>query len=59
MGPDDALQAARFLSAGLVVPMHYDTFPLIAQDAAAWADRVRSETGSRCEVLEPGGSLEF
>ena len=59
MGPGDALQAARFLSAGLVVPMHFDTFPLIEQDAAGWAERVRAEAGSRCEVLAPGGSLEF
>lgn len=59
MGPDDALHAARFLSAGLVVPMHFDTFPLIEQDAAGWAERVRAETGSRCEVLVPGGALEF
>jgi len=59
MGPEDALHAARFLSAGLVIPMHYDTFPLIEQDAAAWAEIVRAETGSRCEVLVPGGALEF
>ena len=59
MGPDDALHAARFLSAGLVVPMHFDTFPVIEQDASGWAEKVRMETGSRCEVLVPGGSLEF
>ena len=59
MGPDDALHAARFLSARLVVPMHYDTFPPIQQDAAAWAERVRAETGARCEVLDPGRSVEF
>ena len=59
MGPDDALHAARFLSPRLVIPMHYDTFPLIQQDAAAWAEKVRAETGARCEVLKPGGSIEF
>jgi L-ascorbate metabolism protein UlaG (beta-lactamase superfamily) len=59
MGPADALHAARFLSAGLVVPMHFGTFPVIEQDAEAWAAEVRSATGSRCEVLEPGGSVEF
>lgn len=32
MGPEDAAIAARFLQAKLVVPMHYNTFPLIAQD---------------------------
>ena len=59
MGPDDALHAARFLGAGLVIPMHYGTFPLIEQDAEAWAARVRSETGARCETPQPGGSIEF
>jgi L-ascorbate metabolism protein UlaG (beta-lactamase superfamily) len=57
MGPDDALHAVRFLSPGIAVPMHYDTFPLIEQDAAAWAARVVAETGGRCEVLEPGTPL--
>ena len=59
MGPDDALIAARFLGARLTVPMHFGTFPPIEQDARAWAERVRAETGARCEVLEPGGSIEF
>ena len=59
MGPDAAARAARILGVRQVVPMHYGTFPPIEQDAAAWADRVRSATGSRCEVLEPGGSVEF
>ncbi len=59
MGPDDALKAVEFLHPALVVPMHYDTFDLIAQDAGAWKARVEAETGSRCAVLEPGGSVEF
>ena len=29
------------------------------EDAEAWAERVRSETSARCEVPEPGGSVEF
>ncbi|WP_206880877.1 metal-dependent hydrolase [Alicyclobacillus mali (ex Roth et al. 2021)] len=34
MGPDDALIAAEWLKAKKVIPMHYNTFPLIAQDGA-------------------------
>src|SRR5256885_3560748 len=45
MGPDDAVRAVKMLQPKKVVPIHYDTFPLIAQDAAAWAARVRKETG--------------
>jgi L-ascorbate metabolism protein UlaG (beta-lactamase superfamily) len=59
MGPDDALEAARLIGARTVVPIHYDTFPLIAQDAAAWAARVEAETASRGVVLRPGAELEF
>jgi len=36
MGPEDAVTAAEFLRPGLVVPMHYNTFPPIRQDAGAF-----------------------
>lgn len=59
MGPDDALQAVKFLRPKVVVPTHYNTWDLIAQDAKAWAARVRQETGARPEVLAPGGTLKM
>src|SRR3989338_62559 len=43
MGPDDALRAARLLKARHVIPVHYNTWDLIRQDAAAWAKRVEAE----------------
>jgi L-ascorbate metabolism protein UlaG (beta-lactamase superfamily) len=36
MGPEDAVTAAEFLRAGLVLPMHYNTFPPIHQDPKAF-----------------------
>lgn len=59
MGPDDALEAVKLLAPKRVVPVHNNTWPLIAQDARAWAERVRRET--RCEpvVLAPGESIEL
>lgn len=36
MGPDDARVAAGLLGARTVIPMHYDTWELIAQDAGAF-----------------------
>jgi L-ascorbate metabolism protein UlaG (beta-lactamase superfamily) len=59
MGPDDALEAVRLLKPRTVVPMHYSTFPVIEQDANAWARRVEAETDSRCVVLQPGASLDY
>lgn len=56
MGPDDALQAVRWLRPRIVVPIHYDTFPPIRQDAAAFAERVRSETDAEPLLLVPGES---
>ena len=56
MGIDDSLQAIRFLEPRLAVPMHYNTFPPIEQDAAAWARRVAAETDAQPVVLQPGES---
>jgi L-ascorbate metabolism protein UlaG (beta-lactamase superfamily) len=58
MGPDDALRAVKLVGPRKVVPIHYDTWPLIAQDAAAWADRVRRETKADLVVLKPGGWVD-
>lgn len=58
MGPEDALRAVRLLQPRKVLPIHYNTWPLIAQDAAAWARRVHAETGAEVVVLQPGESLE-
>lgn len=55
MGPDDALQAVKFLNPALVIPYHYDTWPPIVQDVKAWAARVRAETNSQVVVLDPEG----
>lgn len=56
MGPDDALRAIDFIKPRYVVPMHYNTFPVIMVDVAGWANRVSSETSAQPIVLDPGGS---
>lgn len=43
MGPEDALIAAHWIQPKIVVPMHYDTFPVIKQDAQKWAEQVSQE----------------
>jgi L-ascorbate metabolism protein UlaG (beta-lactamase superfamily) len=58
MGPEDALRAVRLLQPKHVIPIHYNTWDLIAQDAAAWAKRVEAETGVQAHVLKPGESFE-
>jgi len=57
MGPDDALRAVELLQPRSVVPMHYNTFPVIEQDPEAFLARVAAETGIDGQVLKPGESL--
>jgi L-ascorbate metabolism protein UlaG (beta-lactamase superfamily) len=59
MGPDDALRAVKLLHPRFVLPIHYNTFPPIAQDANAWADRVKKETSAQPVVLQPGEWFEI
>jgi len=54
MGPDDALRAVKLIQPKKVLPIHYNTWDVIAQDAQAWAERVRRETKTEPVVLKPG-----
>ncbi|MDC3415759.1 metal-dependent hydrolase [Aquibacillus salsiterrae] len=56
MGPEDALLAAEWIKAKQVVPMHYNTFPLIEQDGTAFATKVRPGKGI---ALQPGEFIEL
>jgi L-ascorbate metabolism protein UlaG (beta-lactamase superfamily) len=55
MGPDDALRAVKLIRPRKVVPIHYNTWDLIAQDGDAWAKRVREATDTEAVILKPGG----
>jgi len=59
MGPDDALRAVKLLQPKHVIPIHYNTWDLIAQDPHAWAKRVAAETGAKPHVLKPGESFSL
>ncbi|WP_202081319.1 metal-dependent hydrolase [Caldalkalibacillus salinus] len=58
MGPEDALTAAEWVKAQKVVPMHYNTFPLIEQDAHAFADALKAK-GIEGIVMEVSDTLEL
>ncbi len=59
MGPASSLEAIKLLAPKKVLPCHYNTFPPITQDAAAWARSVKQHTSAEPVVLEPGESLEI
>lgn len=59
MGPDDALRAVKMIKPKHVVPVHYNTWPLIEQDPFAWAARVEERTDTKPHVLKPGESFSL
>jgi L-ascorbate metabolism protein UlaG (beta-lactamase superfamily) len=58
MDRHDAVVAAGFVGADLVIPVHYNTFPPIETEADLFKADVESETSSKVEVLAPGESTE-
>lgn len=58
MGPDDALIASEWLRAKTVIPMHYNTFPLIAQDGDAFVHDLKSK-GIAGIALKIGEMAQF
>ncbi|WOF16479.1 metal-dependent hydrolase [Methanoplanus sp. FWC-SCC4] len=58
MGPSEAMVAAEFVGAPVVIPMHYNTFPAIEQDANAFKDAVERVTDMKVLVLNPGDEIE-
>jgi len=57
MGPSEAITATKWIHPRAVFPIHYNTFPLIVQDAAGWARRVNNETSAQAIVVDPGTSF--
>lgn len=57
MGPEDAVRAVEFIEPRVVIPIHYNTFEMIAQDPEAFREAV----GERAEVviLKPGQQYRF
>ncbi|WP_217587087.1 metal-dependent hydrolase [Lentibacillus saliphilus] len=52
MGPEDAVVAADWIQARTVVPVHYNTFPVIEQDPDAFAKSVKTGNGKVLQVGE-------
>ena len=56
MGPEDALTAVKMIRPEYVIPMHYNTFPMIMQEADAFTETVEEED-IQAQVLNPGEYL--
>ena len=58
MGPADAVTAAEFLKAGLVLPMHYNTFPPIHQDPDAFVSAL-AEKNIKGRAIKIGETINL
>lgn len=56
MGPEDAAYAVSLIKPKIVVPIHYNTFPPIAQDPTDFANLV---TGAEVQILSAGQFVQF
>lgn len=60
MGPEDAVAAALLLKPKTVIPMHYNTFPVIEQDGKSFVDLLqRKAPESKGVVLDAGQAYEL
>ncbi len=57
MGLADAVRAVEFVEPELVIPCHYNTWPLIEQDGDAFKEAVGARAETR--VMAPGDVIEF
>ncbi|CAM2977061.1 metal-dependent hydrolase [Paenibacillus sediminis] len=58
MGPEDALIAAEWIRAKRVIPIHYNTFPIIEQNGTAFCNALQ-EKGIQGIALQIGESIEI
>jgi L-ascorbate metabolism protein UlaG (beta-lactamase superfamily) len=56
MGPTDAAIAANWLNAKCIIPIHYNTFPVIQQDPEKF---IKSLTKGNGYLLNPGESIKL
>jgi L-ascorbate metabolism protein UlaG (beta-lactamase superfamily) len=59
MDPPDALRALKLIKPKIIIPIHYNTFKSLGQDAEKWKEKVDAETKTRVVILEPGECFEL
>lgn len=59
MGIDDAIIATSFLHPKIVIPYHYNTWPIIEADPNEFKRNVEDKTNSKCIILYPGNQYSL
>ena len=60
MGPKEAAVATKLLGVKHVIPMHYNTFPVIEKDPKEFEQYVKEESpNTQVHILNPGEAIEI
>ena len=59
MGLEDAAMAAQLLAARHVIPLHYDTWPVIKQDVDKYKQLTETMAHAEVHIVRPGEKLEL
>ena len=59
MGTAEAMMAANFIGARMVIPIHYNTWDKISADPLPFKTAIEKTTDIRVAVLQPGESIEI
>jgi L-ascorbate metabolism protein UlaG (beta-lactamase superfamily) len=60
MGPGEAAEAVKLIKPAIVIPMHYQTLPVLAPSAEGFVKIVKEKTPEvKVIVLKPGGAYRF
>ena len=59
MGLEDAAMATKLLGTRHVIPIHYDTWPVIQQDVKHFKEITESLSRASVHIVKPGEDLEL
>ena len=59
MGLEDAALAAQWLNTPNVIPIHYNTWPVIEQDVKKYQELTETTTKAQVHIVQPGETLEL
>jgi len=59
MGPEEAMIAARLIGAPMVIPIHYNTWPLIEQDPLEFKRALERTTDCKVRIPKPGETVNI
>jgi len=59
MGIKEAVKATELVDPKVVIPMHYDTFPVIAANPKQFYQKVADKGTTKVEIMKPGDTREI